>query len=76
MFFQTKPALPIVSAGSSPGRGWGRGPWSGGTRGMWDTHMQWHTETVARLLNVWISQGSPYSPAFVVAVKSSHSAFD
>lgn len=67
MSFRTKPALAGVSVGSSPGE----------TCTTWDTrHAVTQRHGWARLMNVWIPQGSPYSPAFVVTVKSSHSAFD
>lgn len=39
-------------------------------------HAVTHRDTGKAVMNVWISQGSPYSPAFAVTVKSSHSASD
>lgn len=56
--------------------GWGD-VWSGGCVGwgmcgVGDTYMRLHRDTGKAVMNV----GSPYSPVFVVTVKSSHSASD
>lgn len=50
---------------------WGGDMWGGG-----HIHAVTHRDTGKAVMNVWIWRGSPYSPAFVVTVKSSHSASD